>query len=244
MNRLLKILGVVVGVIVLLLVVAGVAVTMLVDPNDYKDEITAAVQDATGRELTLAGDLARDVFPTIRIAMGEGTLSNAPGFGAEPMARIESASLSVGLLPLLSQRVEIGSARLTGLTLNLARDARGRNNWQDLSGGTAAAEPAAAEAPAEGGVDIAGSLGVDEVEIENARIVWNDASTGSRWELTDFGLTAEGFDFGEQFPLSMEFALAGADVAVRVAASTQATLDLADNEYQLEDLQITVDGSG
>jgi AsmA protein len=242
MKRLFKILGVVVGVSVLLLVVAGVAVTLLVDPNDYKDEIAAAVRDATGRELTLAGDLALDVFPTIRIAMGEATLSNAPGFGPEPMARIDGASLSVGLLPLLAQRVEVGRARLTGLTLNLARDARGRNNWQDLSGGAPAA--AAAEAPAEGGVDVGVSLGVDEVEIDNARIVWSDAATGSRWELTEFGLTAEGFDFGERFPLRMEFALAGADVAVRVAASTQATLSLADDEYRLEELEVTVDGSG
>jgi AsmA protein len=242
MKRLFKILGVVVGVSVLLLVVAGVAVTLLVDPNDYKDEIAAAVQDATGRELTLVGDLALDVFPTIRIAMGEATLSNAPGFGPEPMARIDGASLSVGLLPLLAQRVEVGRARLTGLTLNLARDARGRNNWQDLSGGAPAA--AAAEAPAEGGVDVGVSLGVDEVEIDNARIVWSDAATGSRWELTEFGLTAEGFDFGERFPLRMEFALAGADVAVRVAASTQATLSLADDEYRLEELEVTVDGSG
>ncbi|HJR71072.1 MAG TPA: AsmA family protein, partial [Gammaproteobacteria bacterium] len=202
MNRILKILGVVVGVVVLLLVVAGVAVTMLFDPNDYKDDITAAVQNATGRQLTLAGDLTLEVFPTIRIAMGEATLSNAPGFGDEPMARIAGASLSVGLLPLLAQRVEIGNARLTGLTLNLARDARGRNNWQDLSGGAPAGEPAAAAASAEGGVDIGASLGVDEVELEDARIVWSDAATGSRWELTDFGLTAEGFGFGERFPLS------------------------------------------
>jgi len=69
MKRILKILGLVVGVVVLLLVVAGVAITMLFDPNDYKDDITAAVQSATGRQLTLAGDLTLEVFPTIRIAI-------------------------------------------------------------------------------------------------------------------------------------------------------------------------------
>jgi AsmA protein len=74
--------------------------------------------------------------------------------------------------------------------------------------------------------------------------VWNDAATGSRWELTDFGLTAEGFGVGERFPLEMQFALAGADVAVQVAADMQATLTLADNEYRLDELAVTVDGSG
>ena len=42
----------------------------------------------------------------------------------------------------------------------------------------------------------------------------------------------------------MQFALAGADVAVEVAADMQATLVLADNAYRLDELAVTVDGSG
>jgi AsmA protein len=241
MNRLLKILGIAVGAIVLLFVAVAVVVSLVFDPNDYKDDITAAVQNATGRELTLAGDLELALFPTIRIAVGAATLSNAPGFGDEPMASIGSATLSVAVLPLLSQRIEVRQARLEGLTLNLARNRSGANTWQDLGGSAAgAAEPPAAE----GGAPVDLNLGVGALEIEDARIVWNDAATGSRWELTDFGLTAEGFGVGERFPLHMEFALAGADVAVEVAADMQATLELAGNTYRLEALDVTVDGSG
>ena len=134
MNRLLKILGLAVGVVVLLFVVVAVAVSLLFDPNDYKDDIAAAVQNATGRELTLDGDLELALFPTIRIAVGAATLSNAPGFGDEPMARIGSAELRLALLPLLAQRIEISQARLEGLELNLARNRSGANNWQDLGG--------------------------------------------------------------------------------------------------------------
>ena len=242
MNRLFKILGIAVGVVVLLLVVVAVAVSLLFDPNDYKDDITAAVQNATGRQLTLDGDLELALFPTIRIAVGAASLSNAPGFGDEPMARIGSATLSLGLWPLLAQRIEISQARLQGLELNLARNRNGANNWQDLSGGAAPA----ADAPAAdgGGVPAGLELGVGAIDIEDAHIVWNDASTGSRWELTNFALTAEDFGVGERFPLQMQFALAGADVAVQVAADMQATLALADNEYRLDELGVTVDGSG
>ena len=35
-------------------------------------------------------------------------------------------------MPLLSRRIEIGTIELEGLTLNLARDAELRGNWQDL----------------------------------------------------------------------------------------------------------------
>lgn len=242
MNRTLKILGIAAGVVVLLFVVLIVAVGMLFDPNDYKDDITAAVQKATGRQLTLDGDLELAVFPTIRIAVGSAALSNAPGFGAEPMARIGGAELRLALWPLLSSRVQISQARLTGLELNLARDARGRNNWQDLSGAGAATDGAAAPVAEGSGANL--DLGVGAIEITDARIVWNDASTGSRWELTDFGLEAERFGLGERFPLSMQFGLSGADVAVKVAASMQATLTLATNEYRLDELDVTVDGSG
>ena len=78
-----------------------------------------------------------------------------------------------------------------------------------------------------GGVPAGLELGVGSIDIEDAHIVWNDASTGSRWELTNFALTAEDFGVGERFPLQMQFALAGADVAVQVAADMQATLALA-----------------
>ena len=131
MKRILKILGIIVGAVVVLFVVAAVAVSLLFDPNDYKDEITAAVQDSTGRQLTLDGDHELAVFPTIRIAVGSATLSNAPGFGDEPMARIGSAELRVALFPLLARRVEISQARLEGLELNLARNWK---NWGRPSG--------------------------------------------------------------------------------------------------------------
>src|SRR5690349_10810171 len=234
MKRLLKILGITVGAIVVLFIVAGVAVSLLFDPNDYKDEITAAVQNATGRQLTLDGDLELAVFPTIRIAVGGATLSNAPGFGDQPMARIGSATLSLALLPLLAQRIEVSQARLEGLELNLARNRAGANNWQDLGGGGKSQEPA----PADGGASAPANLdiGIDAIEIDNAHIVWNDAATGSRWELTDFGMTAEDFGLGERFPLHMDFALAGADVAVKVDADMQATITLADNSYRLDEL--------
>ena len=57
--------------LLLLLAVAslGVAVTFL-DPNDYKPQIIAAVQQATGRTLSLGGPLriSRSLWPTINVS--------------------------------------------------------------------------------------------------------------------------------------------------------------------------------
>jgi AsmA protein len=243
MGRIVKVVGIVVGALVALVVVLLVVVSLTFDPNDYKTEITNAVADATGRTLTLEGDLDLEVIPRVRIAVGQATLSNAPGFGDAPFAEIESARLQLAILPLLARRVEIGEASLGGVRLNLARNASGANNWQDLGGG--AAEPAEEPAPVqdEGG-EAAIDFGVASLNITDAEVRWSDAGTGSEWTLTSFDLEASDFDIGATFPLSIDFNLAGAEVEVAVASTMNATLALADNAYRLDDLEIEIDGSG
>ena len=53
MRQLLKFIGFLVVGIVALLVIAGLAIKFFFDPNDFKDDIEAAVRDVTGRELSL-----------------------------------------------------------------------------------------------------------------------------------------------------------------------------------------------
>jgi AsmA protein len=244
MGRIIKVVGIVAGALVVLVVAVLAGVALLFDPNDYKDDITVAVGNATGRSLTLEGDLGLSLFPRIGITLGAAELSNAPGFGDAPFARFDSAELYVGLLPLLSRRVEIDRAMLSGLRLNLARDAQGRTNWDDLGqGGGAAADDGAAEAQDTGGgpdVDIS----VGAIEILDAEVAWRDASAGQEWTLSNFNLTASDFDPGQAFPLRIGFDLAGAEVSVTVGASMQASVRLAENQYRLDDLSVELSGEG
>jgi AsmA protein len=245
MSRILKIAGIAVGVIVVLIIGAIVTITLLVDPNDYKPQITDAVAQATGRTLTLEGDLALDFFPRIGVQMGAASLSNAPGFGDAPFASIESATVSVEVLPLIFGSVSVAEVSLDGLRLNLARNARGVNNWQDLGGG--ASPPPAGAAPAEGGQAASGTapdIGVGSLRITDAEVNWSDASTGSDWMLTAFNFEASDFGLGESFPLSIAFNLAGAEIEVAIESEMNATIALAENTYRLDDLEVTIDGRG
>ena len=241
MGRLLKLVVIVVGAVIVLLVGAGLLLSLFFDPNDYKAEIATAVENASGRRLTLDGDLELEIFPRLRIAIGSAELSNAPGFGDAPFAAIDSAQLQIELLPLLGRRISIGEATLEGLRLNLARNAAGTGNWEDLGGGGAPAGPSEPEqAPAGAALD----LDVGAIEIADAEVSWRDAATGDEWLLTDFNLDASGFGPGASFPLSIEFNLAGAEVTVAVAADMRATLALAENAYRLDDLDVEIEGSG
>lgn len=246
MAKLLKVLGIVVGALIGLFVIALVGVALMFDPNDYKPEISAAVEDATGRTLTLDGDLELNLFPRLRIALGEAQLSDAPEFGTEPFVRIQGARLQVGIIPLiLSQSLEIDEARLDGLTLNLARNAQGQGNWESM-GQVAAVEDQdelidddEAIDPGEG-VTVA----VQAIVIEDAEVNWTDATTGETWQLADFNLELEDFGPGVAFPMNTSFGLSGEEIAINLAAEMQATADLDGNTYLLEDLLVDIDGSG
>src|SRR5690606_18384625 len=238
MGRLLKLIGIVIGALVVLVIVIAVGVALLFDPNDYEDQITAAVANATGRELTLEGDLELSVFPKLSISLGPARLSNAEGFGEQPFAQIERAALDVELLPLLGRRVEIGEARLDGLVLNLARDAQGRNNWQDLGGGDAPAEAPAEETEGGGTPNVA--LNVDVIRVTDSEVNWSDAATGSNWTLGGFNLVASNFGPDTAFPLETSFTISGESLQVAVGAETVATLALDENTYRLEDLAVTL----
>jgi AsmA protein len=248
MGRIIKVVGLVVGALVVLLVIVLAGVALLFDPNDYKDDITVAVDNATGRTLTLEGDLGLSIFPRLGITLGAAELSNAEGFGDAPFARFDGAELSVGLLPLLTRRVEVDRAVLSGLRLNLARNAQGRTNWEDLGQGGAPPADGAGAAPEEtqgsAGAAADVDISVGAIEILDAEVTWRDASAGQDWTLSNFNLRASDFDPGEAFPLAIGFDLAGADVSVSVAAEMRAAVRLAENQYRLDDLSVELEGEG
>ena len=139
-----------VGALIGLILIAAIILVASFDPNKYKGEIMYAVKTATGRDLKIDGKISLSLFPWLGVKMEGLTLGNATGFGPEPFVKIGSAGASVSLLPLLAGNVRVDTVHVDDLTLNLATDANGRNNWSDLGGAqkTAAKPAASAEKPA------------------------------------------------------------------------------------------------
>ena len=186
MASLFKFLSRLVLLLVVLLVIIVIAVPMFFDPNDYKQQIVSQVKQETGRDLVIGGDLGLSFFPWLGLETGSLTLGNAEGFGDEPFATVASSEISVKVLPLLKGRVETGTITLKGVQLNLARDASGRANWQDLASSVPAADAgtqpdvAAGNRPdAEPGAEKAPPLvfTIGGVVIEDATLRWNDAAS-------------------------------------------------------------------
>ncbi|MEC9411537.1 MAG: AsmA family protein, partial [Pseudomonadota bacterium] len=79
--------------LIVLVVAALIALPFFINPNDYKDEISREVEKATGRNLTLQGDIGLSVFPWIALDLGPLTLSNAEGFKADSFAKVQAAEI-------------------------------------------------------------------------------------------------------------------------------------------------------
>jgi AsmA protein len=168
--RALRLVGFVVGGVLVLLIVLLLAVRLLVDPNDYKVRIAQAVKSSTGRELTLSGPIKLSVFPWLALEIGPATLGNPPGFSAEPFAAVRHVAFRVRLLPLLRKELRIGKVEIDGLDLRLRKNASGRANWQDF-GQHAQASSESASARSSSGEAISDLAGVT---VQDSRLSYQD----------------------------------------------------------------------
>ena len=215
MARLLKLIGALVAILAALVVVAIIVLPLVIDPNDYKEEISAEVARHTGRTLTIEGDMALSVFPWLGLDIGPAQLSNAAGFDVPYMARMKSVQVRVKLLPLLKKQLEVDTVRLNGLELNLARDKDGRTNWADLAGESAAdTGKAAEEAGSEKTGDGLAGLAIGGIEVADARLTWDDRTTATRYEITDLAFTTGAIEPDRAFDLDLDFRVSAVQPAV------------------------------
>ncbi len=189
MKRAWKILTVI-AVLLVAVVVAGVVVLKSMDFNEYRGLIAEQVKAATGRDLTIAGDLRLDISLTPAVAVEGVTFANAPWGSRPEMVTLRRLEVEVELLPLLTGDVRITRIVLIGLDALVETDAKGRGNWE-----FAAPEEDAGKAAAEGGEATPLPV-VHEVHIRDLKVVYRDGRTG---QSTVIGLdsleaSAEGLD--------------------------------------------------
>ncbi|MGH8453204.1 MAG: AsmA family protein, partial [Nevskiales bacterium] len=230
-----------------ILLVSGVAMAVFLplyfDPNDYKEQIAEKVKEQTGREFTLKGDIDLSVFPWLGMEMGEASLSNATGFGQEPFAEIQSADVRVLLLPLLRKEIEIGAVVLDGVVLRLQKNAVGQNNWSDIGPQEKDEPEADKDKPSEFKVE---SMEVAALEITDSTVLWNDAQSGSRYELQKFNFSTGRLRSAEPFLLKSDFALVAGKPAVtsQVALEGKVNADVEKKTYRIEDFQLKAEVVG
>jgi uncharacterized protein involved in outer membrane biogenesis len=124
-------------VVLILLPVSAIGLAVaLVDPNDWKPEIEAAVQKTTGRGLTLDGPIhiSLSLWPVIEVSKVR--LANLPGGSRADMMRMDRIRAQVSLPALLRHEIEITHLELTGPNI-LLEEVNHQPNWLFGAGGGA-----------------------------------------------------------------------------------------------------------
>ena len=117
-------------VCVAFLLLAGTFYVVLLsyDYNGLKPRIRQAVKDATGRDITLGGDIRLKLHFAPTLEVEDVSFQNA-SWGSQPeLARIKRSELKVRFFPLLSHRLEIVRLVLIEPEILLETDESGKSN--------------------------------------------------------------------------------------------------------------------
>lgn len=235
------------GLLLGLVVLVGVALTvlaMVIDPNDYKDDIRQAALDNAGVELELDGDIGWSFFPWLALEL------NAVGVGypEQPqVGRLQRVEVSLSIPALLQQELQMNRLVLDGLSLNLVQKADGSNNWQPAATSSveAASESTSDTSTGSSTESTPLTLNIEAIEVRNAALSFTDEGNDTRSELAELNLTTGRISTEQAIPLELSFALRQfandqLQLSTQVELDTDVLLDLTRQHYQLSDLSTRI----
>jgi AsmA protein len=247
MGKLLKVFGWLIGMVVILIVLAIILVPMFVDVNDHKDRIILEVKKATGRDLDIAGEIGLSVFPRFALKLNGLSLSNAPGFEADKFAAVKHAQVEVDMIPLLFRQMLVADTlRIEGLVLNLAKSKEGVSNLDDILGKQKDAKQPELPSDVEGEDSGMIAFSVGGITIKDARVVWDDQSTGERYDVADLNLETGEIVPGRSVDISFNTALQSQKPQLegQVSLTGQLLVDYERSLIVLDDLSLETEVSG
>jgi AsmA protein len=243
MNKILKygLLGV--GAIVAV-AVAGVAyVAATFNPNDYKGKIIKAVKDSKQRNLRLDGDIKLSFYPNIGASLSKVSLSEFRS--DKEFAAIESARVSLALLPLLHRQVVVDEVAVSGLKATLVKHKDGTTNIDDLLG---QAEQKPEQQKPEQQRKAAGpsvKFDIASVSVEKTNLSYRDEGSGAQYNIKDLNLKTGRIAIGVpgKIDLSAGIQTNQPKLDITTELKTTLTFDLDRQKYQLQGLELQASGS-
>ena len=238
MARLLKIVLVLAAGVVGVLVLAAVAAFLFFDPNDFKDRLSAAVKEETGRDLVISGDISLTFFPWLAVEIGQTELGNADGFAADQFMSFDSASLGVRLMPLIINRsIEVGNAALDGLEVNLEVNSGGVGNWEDLASGGESTPETEESDGSSAAFDIA------SVSVTNANVSYTDAQAGSSYQVSNLSLETGRIATGTPIAMKGDFDFDSSPGELGGHIAMRGTVTMSDSAEQIGLEGLNVNGT-
>jgi AsmA protein len=237
--------------VVATLFIAAAFLISTVNLDQHKDRIQQFVFDQTGRSLDIRGHVEAQLFPWAGFALEDVQLAGADGFVTGNFANVKLVEARVRLLPLIVGSLSIKTVHLQGLELDLQRNAEGRTNWDDLMSNTSVVTADVSDGDVlqeiEAGTPVVALLSVGELQVSDGLVHWRDETAGQDFYLSDFRLSAGTIKLSEPFRILTGFTVnrapwvpdaSSTTSGTRIDASGLASINLAENVYQIENFRI------
>lgn len=226
-------------------VVAIAALVSLIDPNQFKPQLAEQVRKSTGRELVIQGDIGWRFWPSLGLSLEKVALRNPAGFAEPDLVRFEQGEASVGLLSLLSHRLEIGKVTLSGAHLFIQTRADGSSNLRDLiqasadpKGEATTSEPAATTPPVASDKQ-PWQISLQGIALVDASALVRDDRSGTVSRLDRLDLDLGQLTPGEWVPVTLAAKGAQGDLAFDLKGSAQLKLAREAMKSELKDLHLS-----
>ena len=130
-----------------LVLAVAIIVPFLIPADTYVTKVAAAVKQATGRDLKIAGPVSFHLLPDIALSAKGVSLSNAPGASDAEFVTIDTLDVGLKLIPLLSKKIEIDHLTLDQPVIHLEMNKQGVANWSFQPAAAPAPQPSKTAAP-------------------------------------------------------------------------------------------------
>ncbi|MDR3478871.1 MAG: AsmA family protein [Gammaproteobacteria bacterium] len=244
MTKVLKFTGIILGIIILLLFVGVGILATCVSPNTFKPIITTQVFKMTGRQLAIDGNLSWSFFPYLGVKVGHASLSNPPEYTQKVFAEFTQATIGIKLVPLLHANIEANGLTLTGLTLNLIKNADGKTNWQDLLRPKVADNNASTAVVQANGTNkqVVIGLAIPSVDVNDAHVTWTNLQTKQYADMSHFEFHAKDISLNHAFPIDshFDFDAKNPDLSGQGSLGGKITLNLNQQLYLIQDLALSI----
>ena len=238
MNRVLKFAVVLLAILVLLVVIAAALIPRLIDPNQFREDITEMIYEQSGLQVAINGPIDWSVFPWIRLSLNDVSVTGA---NQSPMAKLDSAGVSVKLIPLLRNRIEMQTVELNGLKLTLVKDKSGQGNWEitpskSLKSSSADDSQAAANDKEDSPV----VLNIASININDLLVSYDDQQAGQTYVINQASLSTGPIRSTTPFSFHMKAHVQMPERVLNTSITGNMTLNLEAGTYRLDKLNMSV----
>jgi uncharacterized protein involved in outer membrane biogenesis len=133
----------VIGLVTLVVVALAFAPTLL-NLEQIKERVVNRVERQLNRDVEL-GEVRLELFNGLGAGLEKLTIANPKGWQSPYFVKVDTLSIKVALIPLLSRKIEVSKLILDTGEIVIERDAQGRLNYDDLKAAPSSPAPAADE---------------------------------------------------------------------------------------------------